>query len=82
LDAALLAGLQDAVVLRLPKDQVAQWLRPQAGSELQDHLYLVDPQGDWMMRFPANLKTDQAPKMRKDWDRLLRASVSWDKAGR
>jgi hypothetical protein len=28
------------------------------------------------------LKTDQAPKMRKDWDRLLRASVSWDKAGR
>ena len=82
LDAALMAGLQDAVVLRLPKDQVAQWLRPQAGSELQDHLYLVDPQGDWMMRFPAKLKTDQAPKMRKDWDRLLRASVSWDKAGR
>jgi hypothetical protein len=82
LDAALLAGLQDAVVLRLPKDQVAQWLRPQAGSELQDHLYLVDPQGDWMMRFPAHLTTDQAPKMRKDWDRLLRASVSWDKAGR
>jgi hypothetical protein len=35
-----------------------------------------------MMRFPAHLQTDQAPKMRKDWDRLLRASVSWDKAGR
>jgi hypothetical protein len=82
LDAALLAGLQDAVVLRLPKDQIAQWLRPQAGSELQDHLYLVDPKGDWMMRFPAHLQTDQAPKMRKDWERLLRASVSWDKAGR
>jgi hypothetical protein len=82
LDAALLAGLQDAVVLRLPKDQVAQWLRPQAGSELQDHLYLVDPHGDWMMRFPAHLQIDQAPKMRKDWERLLRASVSWDNAGR
>lgn len=82
IDAALLAGLQDAVVLRLPQDQAAQWLRPQAGSELQDHLYLVDPHGDWMMRFPAHLSPDQAPRMRKDWERLLRASVSWDKAGR
>ena len=82
LDAALLAGLQDAVVLRLPKDHIAQWLRPQAGSELQDHLYLVDPKGDWMMRFPAHLSVEQAPKMRKDWERLLRAAVSWDKAGR
>ena len=82
IDAALLAGLQDAVVLRLPQDQVAQWLSPQAGSEIQDHLYLIDPHGDWMMRFPDHLSPDQAPKMRKDWDRLLRASVSWDKAGR
>ena len=82
IDAALLAGLQDAVVLRLPQNQAAQWLRPQAGSELQDHLYLVDPHGDWMMRFPAHLSPDQAPRLRKDWERLLRASVSWDKAGR
>ncbi len=82
IDAALLAGLQDAVVLRLPQNQVAQWLHPQAGSELQDHLYLVDPHGDWMMRFPAHLQTDQAAKMRKDWERLLRAAASWDKAGR
>lgn len=82
LDAALLVGLQDAIVLRVPQAEVSQWLKPQAASKLEDHLYLVDPNGDWMMRFPARLQIDQAPKMRKDWDRLLRASVSWDKAGR
>lgn len=81
-DAALLAGLQDAVVLRVSPVEVAKWLSPQAGQQLQDHLYLVDPHGDWMMRFPAHLQVDQAPRMRKDWERLLRASVSWDKAGR
>ena len=82
LDAALLVGLQDAIVLRVPQAEVSKWLKPQAASKLEDHLYLVDPNGDWMMRFPARLQIDQAPKMRKDWDRLLRASVSWDKAGR
>jgi len=82
LDAALLVGLQDAIVLRVPQAEVSQWLKPQAASKLEVHLYLVDPNGDWMMRFPAHLQIDQAPKMRKDWDRLLRASVSWDKAGR
>ena len=82
LDAALLVGLQDAIVLRVSQAEVSQWLKPQAASKLEDHLYLVDPNGDWMMRFPARLQIDQAPKMRKDWERLLRASVSWDKAGR
>jgi len=81
-DAALLAGLQDAVVLRVSSADLAQWLSPQEGQRLQDHLYLVDPKGDWMMRFPAHLQVDQAPRMRKDWERLLRAAASWDKAGR
>ncbi len=81
-DAALLSGLQDAVVLRVPQADIAQWLSPQAGHALQDHLYLVDSHGDWMMRFPAHLQADQATRLRKDWERLLRAAASWDKAGR
>ncbi|NDC61128.1 MAG: hypothetical protein EBZ60_03805 [Betaproteobacteria bacterium] len=81
-DDTLQAALSEAVVLRMPLAQIEQWLLPQAGHALADHLYLVDPHGDWMMRFPANLTTAQAPKLRQDWERLLRASVSWDKPGR
>jgi len=78
----LLAGLTEAVVLRLPSAEIAQWLAPQTGQALNDHLYLVDPHGDWMMRFPPHLTTEQAPKMRRDWERLLRAAASWDQPGR
>jgi hypothetical protein len=46
---------------------------------LEDHLYVVDPQGHWMMRFPADI---DAARAKRDLDRLLRASSSWDKAGR
>jgi hypothetical protein len=81
-DEQLRAGLTEALVLRMPQAQIEQWLAPEAGHALAEHLYLVDPRGNWMMRFPANLTTEQAPKLRRDWERLLRASVSWDKAGR
>lgn len=81
-DEQLLAGLTEAVVLRMPADELAKWLNPQAGHALSDHLYLVDPHGDWMMRFPPKLTADQAPQLRKDWERLLRASSSWDQPGR
>ena len=66
-------------VLRLPASAVAAWLQPAAGQALADHLYLVDPMGNWMLRSPA--QADPA-KFKRDLDRLLRASVSWDKAGR
>lgn len=80
--ADLLAGLTEAVVLRVPPEQLAQWLAPQAGHGLNEHLYLVDSHGNWMMRFPPRLQIDQASSLKRDWDRLLRASVSWDKPGR
>ncbi len=81
-DAGLQAGLTDAVVLRVPQAQLAQWLSPAAGHELNEHFYLVDPRGDWMMRFPAGLDMERASALKKDWERLLRASVSWDRPGR
>ena len=81
-DEQLLSGLTEAVVLRLPAAEIQQWLSPQAGQVLSDHLYLVDPYGAWMMRFPPKLNQEQAPKVRRDWERLLRAAVSWDQPGR
>ena len=81
-DAALKSGMMDAVILRIPQAQLASWLAPAPGHALNEHLYLVDPRGDWMMRFPAGLTMDQAAMLKKDWERLLRASVSWDQSGR
>jgi hypothetical protein len=66
-------------VHRVPRDALAAWLQPAAGQALEDHLYLVDPMGEWMMRMPAD--PDPA-RVKRDLDRLLRASASWDQPGR
>ena len=75
-------ALRDATVLRVNGSALAQWLAPAAGHSLSEHLYLVDPLGNWMMRFPASLDIAGAAKAKRDLDRVLRASASWDKAGR
>ena len=96
---ALRPGLSQATVLRVDPAQLAQWLAPAPGHELRDHLYLVDPMGNWMMRFPPatqpaqaaaasasgplkGVDTAAAAKTKRDVERVLRASASWDKAGR
>ena len=75
-------ALSQAVVLRVAGHALEQWLAPAPGRSLSDHLYVVDPMGNWMMRFPAGLDTDGAAKARRDLERLLRASASWDRPGR
>ena len=78
----ILPGLKEATVLRLPLSDLSTWLAPAAGGKISDHLYLVDPMGNLMMRFPADLDLANAGKAKKDMERLLRASSSWDQAGR
>ncbi|MFO6420764.1 SCO family protein [Hylemonella sp. W303a] len=78
----LSAGLQQATVLRVAPEVLASWLTPVAGQSLEAPLYVVDPMGNWMMRFPAPMTMDTAPKAKRDLERLLRASSSWDKEGR
>ena len=79
LSPTLAEATRSAVVLRVDPAQLATWLQPAPGQQLQDHLYLVDPIGNWMMRFPAQLDPKRA---KSDLDRLLRASAFWDKEGR
>ncbi|MFY3386682.1 SCO family protein [Paracidovorax sp. MALMAid1276] len=80
--AALDTALQKATVLRVDPADLAAWLAPAAGQALPDHLYVVDPMGNWMMRFPAAMDASGAAKAKRDLERLLRASSSWDEAGR
>ena len=82
IDSRLLPALSTSTVLRVPADALSQWLAPAAGQRLEDHIYLVDPLGNWMMRFPANMDAAGAAKAKRDLERVLRASASWDKEGR
>jgi hypothetical protein len=83
---ALLPALSQATVLRVDAAQLANWLKPAAGQSLHDHVYVVDPMGHWMMRFPPaglrELDAAAAKNMKRDLERLLRASASWDVPGR
>ena len=77
--AQALAATPAMNILRVPRDAVAAWLRPAPGQALEDHLYMVDPVGDWMMRAPADLDPS---RFKRDIDRLLRGSAGWDQPGR
>ncbi|ODT33395.1 MAG: hypothetical protein ABS53_05015 [Hydrogenophaga sp. SCN 70-13] len=68
-----------ATVLHVDAAALAQWLQPAPGHRLEDHLYVVDPLGHWMLRFPADIDPTRA---KRDLDRLLRASSAWDQPGR
>jgi hypothetical protein len=73
------ATFASTAVLRTPRAALAGWLAPAPGRALEEHLYLVDPRGDWMMRVPVD--ADPA-RLKRDVDRLLSASAGWDRPGR
>jgi hypothetical protein len=77
--ASLAQAMEGATVLRVDPAALAQWLAPQAGQPLTAQWYLVDPRGQWMMRFPPGAEPRQ---VLKDFNRLLKASAAWDLAGR
>ena len=79
LPEALQKATEAATVLHVDAAQLSTWLQPAPGHRLADHLYVVDPIGNWMMRFPANA---EPAKVKRDLDRLLKASAFWDTEGR
>ena len=66
-------------VLRTPAAALSAWLAPAPGHALSDHFYIVDPLGNWMMRSPAD---PEPARLKRDVEKLLRASAGWDKPGR
>jgi hypothetical protein len=76
---AALEAAPAATVLRAPREALAQWLAPAAGRALEEHLYVVDPMGQWMMRMPPDAEPQ---RVMRDVNKLLRASSFWDTPGR
>lgn len=67
----VLAPFAGTVVLRASAEALRALLPVAAGASLADHLYLVDPLGNLMMRYP---KSPDGSRIRKDLERLLRVS--------
>ncbi|MCV2364637.1 hypothetical protein LNV23_14380 [Paucibacter sp. DJ1R-11] len=78
----LLKALSQGVavtILRAPRAELQAWLKPAEGQTLQDHVFLVDPMGRWMLRAPPQ---PDPSKLKGDLNRLLKANAGWDKEGR
>jgi hypothetical protein len=69
--------MQGFQALRIKESDITTWLQDGVS-----RLYLIDPQGNYMMRFPENMTIEQAAKAKADISRLLRASSFWDTPGR
>jgi len=70
-DPAVLEGHDGLRVLRVDAQQLGAWLAVDAGQTVSDYLFVIDPQGNLMMRFPAR---GEPRRIHKDINRLLRAS--------
>jgi hypothetical protein len=72
LDTVLMREFDGTHLLRADGAAVARWLPVDAGTSAADHLYLIDPLGNLMMRFP---KDPEPAKVHKDIAKLLKASA-------
>jgi len=79
---SLMPALTQATVLRVKAQDLTKWLSPGKDQPVENHLFLVDPLGNLMMRFPANMDVAGAAKAKRDIERVLRASAFWDTPGR
>jgi len=80
LDTLLMRVNDGTRMLRAPAAVVDQWLplEQAAGDRAADHVYLIDPQGHLMMRFPkgaVSSDTEKVKKVHKDISKLLKASA-------
>jgi cytochrome oxidase Cu insertion factor (SCO1/SenC/PrrC family) len=89
-DGPLRAPLRQAIeaepavrTLRVTPEALGRWLQPAAvggsAGSIDDHVYLVDPMGNFMLRWPVG--ADPA-RLKRDLERVLRASAFWDLPGR
>ena len=71
-DTILIRSYDDMHMLRVSPEQLAKWLPTEQGTKLEDHIFLIDPRSNLMMRFP---KDPDPRKVHKDLSKLLKASA-------
>ena len=71
IDTALIRMFDGMHILKVNLNTLKSWLPLEPHTQLQDHIFMIDPLGNLMMRFPKNADPQ---KMKKDIAKLLRAS--------
>ena len=81
LDTVLMRVNDGTRMLRAPAADIDKWLpldKAAPTDNVADHVYLIDPLGNLMMRFPkgaVSSDTDKVRKVHKDLYKLLKASA-------
>lgn len=82
LETMLIRELDDMRMLRAPAAKVAAWLPQTAAAPLDGSIFLIDPLGNLMMRFPPPpvgateaQRVEHYAKIKKDIAKLLKASA-------
>lgn len=71
LDTIIMREYDGTRMLRVQSEALKRWLPVEPGATMADHIYMIDPLGNLMMRFPKNA---DANKIKKDIAKLLKAS--------
>ena len=74
--------MADTTVMRVSVPVLQAWLGDMPVTEMQQHLFVIDPQGHAMLRMPADMNGKQASAAKGMLQKLLMASAVWDKPGR
>ena len=74
--------LADTTILRVSAPVLQAWLGERPLDEAMQQLFVIDPQGHAMLRMPADMQGKQASAAKNMLQKLLMASVVWDKPGR
>jgi hypothetical protein len=72
LDTVLMREYDGTHMIRVKPELLKSWLPATEGTVVEDHIYLIDPLGNLMLRFP---KDPDPSKMKKDIGKLLKASA-------
>ena len=71
LETVLMREYDGTHMLRAKPDALKEWLPAETGTAPAAHIYMIDPLGNLMMRFPKDADPN---KMKKDISKLLKAS--------
>ncbi len=77
LDTMLMREYDGTRLLRVQREAVLKWLPVEQRGNATAHMFMIDPLGNLMMRFPKDAaeSTENAAKVKKDIGKLLKASA-------